>query len=98
MQAEIIKLIIDTVNELAGQDELEIDGAVVADTALFGAQGILDSMGLVSVVIAVEQAIEEKYGVTVGLADEKALSQKNSPYRTVTALADYAAQQINEQR
>lgn len=98
MQAEIIELIINTVKELADQDELEIDGAVAADTALFGAQGILDSMGLVSVVIAVEQAIEEKYGVTVGLADEKALSQKNSPYRTVTTLADYAAQQINEQR
>lgn len=97
MQAELIQLIISTVNELAEQDELEIDGKVDAATSLFGEEGILDSMGLVSTVIAVEQAIEEKLGVSVSLADEKALSQKNSPYRTVTTLANYAAQLISEQ-
>jgi D-alanine--poly(phosphoribitol) ligase subunit 2 len=45
-------------------------------------------------VIAVEQAIEDEYEVSAGLADEKAMSQKNSPYRTVDALADYAVSQI----
>lgn len=98
MQAEITQLIIDTVNDLAEQDELELDGAVSADTALFGEGGILDSMALVSTVIALEQAIEEKYEVNIGLADEKALSQKNSPYRTVTTLADYSSQLISEQQ
>ena len=49
---------------------------------------------VVSLVIAVEQAIEERYDLSIGLADEKALSQKNSPYRTVRTLADYAAGEI----
>ena len=98
MRAELIQLIIDTVNELAGQDEFELDGAVDANTSLFGDQGILDSMGLVSTVIAVEQAVEEKFDAGISLADEKALSQKNSPYRTVTTLAEYAEQLINEQK
>jgi acyl carrier protein len=96
MKSEIIQLIIDTVNELVEQDELEIGGEVTADTLLFGREGILDSMGLVSTVIAVEQAIEEKFNTSISLADEKALSQKNSPYRTVTTLAEYAMQLVNE--
>ena len=58
----------------------------------------LDSMALVSLVIAVEQAIEEKYGVAVALADEKALSQRSSPYRTVNSLAAYAAAELAGKR
>jgi acyl carrier protein len=63
---------------------------VDADTPLFGRDGLLDSMGLVTLVVAVEQAIEDELGVSVSLADARALSQKASPYRTVGALADYA--------
>ena len=60
------------------------------DTPLFGREGFLDSMGLVTCVVAVEQAIEDELGVSVSLADDRALSQRTSPYRTVGTLADYA--------
>jgi D-alanine--poly(phosphoribitol) ligase subunit 2 len=63
---------------------------VDADTPLFGRDGILDSMGLVTLVVAVEQAIDDELGVGVSLADARALSQRASPYRTVGTLADYA--------
>ena len=39
----------------------------------------------------VEQEIEDRHGTSVALADEKALSQSSSPYRTVGTLAEYAA-------
>ena len=93
MKQEIIDLIIETAKEL-GEDETGLAEDLNADTLLFGEGGVLDSMGLVTLVIAVEQAIEDKYDVTPGLADEKALSQAHSPYRTVSTLADYAAAQI----
>jgi hypothetical protein len=54
-------------------------------------------MGLVSLVSAVEQAIEDRYEKSVGLADEKAMSQSRSPYRSVARLAEYAASQLEEQ-
>ena len=44
--------------------------------------------------IEVEQAVEDELGVRISLADEKALSQRNSPYRTVKALAEYAHAEI----
>ena len=98
MKSEIVKLITETAKELAEQDEFELDSEFTPDSTLFGDNGLLDSMGLVSLVVAVEQAIEEKFDTVVSLADEKALSQKNSPYRTVSSLAEYSEMLIKEEQ
>ncbi len=93
MQDKILELIIRTAREL-GEDELSLGGDLDADTRLFGADGVLDSMGLVTLIVAVEQAIEDELDESVALADEKALSQARSPYRTVSTMAEYAADQL----
>lgn len=71
---------------------------VTRDTALFGPTGLLDSVGLVSLVLAIEQDISDLLGVSVSLADEKALSQRHSPFRTIGTLVDYAAREIEAKR
>lgn len=98
MSDELIQLISAATRELATEQGIEIAQALDANTRLFGEGGLLDSMALVSLVIAVEQAVEEKYDVAVALADEKALSQRSSPYRTVGTLAAYAAQEVAARR
>jgi len=60
------------------------------DTALLGKEGRLDSLGLVALVVAVEQALQDRFGRALTLADEKALSRRNSPFRTLRTLAAYA--------
>jgi acyl carrier protein len=65
-----------------------------SSTVLFGREGYLDSLGLVSLVVSTEQALQDELNLTVSLADEKALSQRHSPYRTVGSLADYAVSSI----
>lgn len=65
-------------------------------TVLFGIGGALDSLGLVNLIVAVEQRVEDELGSTIVLADEKAMAQKNSPFRTVATLVDYIAQQLDE--
>jgi len=87
-------LVVKSLQELCERGNL-LDGLSLGpDTPLFGRSGVLDSVGLVSLVVAVEQAIEDKFGVSVSLADEKALSQQRSPYRTVRSLAEYARSAI----
>jgi acyl carrier protein len=90
MNTALLPLIVHAVHEVAATGRAVLPAEVDADTPLFGREGILDSMGLVSLVVAVEQAIEDELGVSVSLADARALSQKASPYRTVGALAEYA--------
>lgn len=89
MRDALVLLVLNTLRETIGQ-EAKISEFVGTETSLFGQEGMLDSVGLVTLVVAVEQAIEDTFGLSVTLADEKAMSQRHSPYRTVGTLADYA--------
>ena len=51
--------------------------------------GVLDSLALVKLVLAIEDSVEERAGIVVSLADERAVSQTSSPFRTVGTLAAY---------
>jgi len=91
---QVVDLIIDNVNQLKDTQGLKTPARLDSATALFGGDGFLDSMALVTLVVAVEQAIEEKFGTNVSLADPGAMSQEHSPYRTIGALADYAIRRL----
>lgn len=90
-RADIVEVILEAARELNDSDGAAIAVDRGADAPLYGREGALDSVGLVSLIAAVEQALEERFGITVALADERAVSQKQSPFRTVGTLADYAA-------
>lgn len=90
MQESLVPIIIELTRDILGEE----DGSAMtleAETRLFGKGGLLDSIGIVSLVVAVEQAVEDRFGEAVALADEKALSQSQSPYRTIGSLAEYTA-------
>ena len=61
------------------------------ETRLLGSQSVLDSMHLVSLIVAIEREVEDTLGMALTLADERALSLKASPFRSVQSLADYIA-------
>ena len=66
------------------------------NTALFGSDSKLDSLGLINLVVAVEQNIEDKFDVTITLADERAMSQETSPFKSVGTLTDYIEMLLKE--
>lgn len=96
MDENLTVLIAEILRELEAEGGIKLPAAITKETSLIGQEAILDSLGLVSLVVALEQAIEDKYAVSVSLADEKALSQKNSPYQTVGSLARYAGGLIEQ--
>lgn len=61
------------------------------DAVLFGSDGKLDSLGLVSLITTIEQKIEEDFGISMTLLEEIAALEKENPFKTVGTLADYAA-------
>jgi acyl carrier protein len=62
-----------------------------ADTVLYGQHGQLDSINLVHLIVAVEEQVENEFGVAVTLADERALSMRNSPFATIGSLSAYVS-------
>jgi len=85
---EIEALVIESVHALAQDFEIEGLGEAGSDSLLYGEGAPLDSMALVNLIADVEDAVAEKYGSTISLADERALSSKRSPFRSVSNLAE----------
>ena len=92
--------IIDTINEtiIEYNDGLPKDEQISLDSSssIYGANSNLDSMGLVSFIVGVEQNIEDKFNQSISLADEKAMSQKTNPYQNINTLADYILHLLDE--
>lgn len=73
----------------AAGHEPQLDKSRGDQTPLYGPDGLLDSVGLVEFIMDVEDALRADCGLSITLADQRALSQRSSPFRSVSALADY---------
>ena len=67
---------------------------VTDDTRLFGPQSPLDSMALVSLIADLEARVATELGRNIVLADERAMSQVRSPFRTVASLRAHLAEHV----
>ena len=73
-----------------------IRGGDVRRLAVYGAGGALDSLELVNFIVEVEQRLEERLGATVTLADERAVSGRLSPFRSVDAFVEFIVARLQE--
>jgi acyl carrier protein len=81
---QIADLVIDAVKEILDDETV----AVSNETVLLGNDAVVDSMGLVNLIVDIEGALADN-DIEVTLTSEKAMSQRNSPFRTVESLTDY---------
>lgn len=88
MKAQILDIILTELKGMPSRPGVQRE-PLGEDTGLFGKRGILDSIGLVSLLIAVEQAVEDAFNVSITIVSEKAMSQERSPFRTVGSLVDW---------
>ena len=96
MNDRIKTVIMNSIEEINRQLENEDQLEKSTNTVLFGENGKLDSLGLINLVVAVEQNIEDEFDITITLADERAMSQETSPFRTVGTLTDYIEMILEE--
>ncbi len=87
----IFDIIISAMIEVSKLSESEVN----EDTPIFGEGSSLDSLGLVTLLVSIEQKIEDEMGVNITIADEKAMSLKNSPFRTIGTLKQFLSDRLN---
>ena len=90
---KIEEVIITAFNDFWESKDME--DKVDSDTVLFGSDSALDSMDLVNVVIDIESHFHGQ-GHKIALTSERAMSRKSSPFRTVSTLADFIVELIEE--
>jgi len=97
---DIPSLVIDSLDEILSlmeeKDRPQIEN-LDESTYLLGHRAVVDSLGLVSLIVDIEQKISDDYGISLIIADKRAMSQEKSPFRTVGTLADYVSLLIKEE-
>lgn len=85
----IEQIILNALTNLADELESEDLRNPNKDTKIYGIDGNLDSLALVSLIADLESELSEKLNINIVLADEKAMSMRNSPFRDVATLTQY---------
>jgi acyl carrier protein len=83
------EIVLASLQEVFVQGGLTPPETVTDDTVLVGSDAVLDSLGVVQLIVEVEQRVEQTHNVSITLANDKAMSQRNSPFRTVGVLTDH---------
>ncbi len=90
---EVLEMVYAVYEEIRREENNKDDSfenlELVENTVLYGKRARLKSITLVTLIIDIEQRLADEFGVEVILADEKALSQKRSPFRDIGSLVDY---------
>lgn len=91
-KTQIKDIIVDALNDLLESNGVNI--TVDGTTALMGTGSVIDSLGLVTLVVDIESRLLDE-DIEVSLLSEKAMSQKSSPFLSVDHLNDFISTLIN---
>lgn len=90
----LLELVKGTLEGALAERQKALPASFGLDTEIFGKGALLDSLGLVTMVMDLENRLSDEHGVTVVLASDKAMSRRTSPFRTVGTLVEYIEGQI----
>ena len=94
MKEKIFELVKSSLEEL--NEELDYSGLkdVSWETSIAGGESNIDSLSLVTLIVGLETKIERTFNKKILLADEKAMSVRNSPFRNMGSLVDFIAERL----
>ncbi len=97
MEDKIKELVLNSVKTIGEMEEKSELLNATEDLHLFGGQGVLDSIGIVMLITEIEEQMLDELDISITLADDRAMSQKTSPFRSVKSLVKYITTLVNEQ-
>ena len=89
----IVWAAVDEVNAMSSEADMIVKEL---DTPLLGADGGIDSLCFVNLVVALEDAIRRQTKKTVVIVNEETLASEEHPFRTVRTLAEYLEKLIED--
>ncbi|MBT4837951.1 MAG: hypothetical protein HON94_11460 [Methylococcales bacterium] len=91
---EIYNIVYESIDQFNEINERNLEKS--PDTVLFGAGGHLESIELVTLIIEIEDNIDDQLDHCISIVSEKAMSQSVSPFQTIETLVNYIQLIITE--
>ena len=92
----ILEAVYRAVDELNKQLPKGVQVEKSLDSPLYGKGGRLESIDVVTLIMEVEDQIRNEFDTAITIADDRAMSQQNSPFLTIRTLTDYVTQLLTE--
>jgi hypothetical protein len=92
---DVLELVYSAIDEVNAQFE----GIVIPkkpETCLLGSEGV-DSVVFLNLVVALEELIEQKRGISLVLVDQDSMALREHPFRNVESLTGYVAMLLGKQ-
>ena len=96
IEDQVERMLFDLIGKINDKRPEDRNIAKEKNTELFGEGGALDSLELVNLIVAFEEKIRSNLNLAITLADDRAMSQKRNPFRSIGSLTDYAIMLIKE--
>jgi D-alanine--poly(phosphoribitol) ligase subunit 2 len=93
---QIVAAVYRAVDELNKQLPKGVHVEKSLDAPLYGKNGRLESIDVVTLIMEVEDQIRDELGISITIADDRAMSQQNSPFLTIQTLTDYVTELLTE--
>ena len=94
-EAKVTDVVYEAIREHNEQVPEDQHLAPSVETRLFRRGSTMDSLGLVGLVVAIEQGVAEACNTELSIVSEQAMSRQSSPFRTVGTLVDYVCELVN---
>jgi acyl carrier protein len=91
---QVLQAIYQTIAELNGQLPATQQLAAAPETVLVGEKGQLDSLGLINLLVNLEDVLAAAVGRRIKIFDERLLANAQGPMATVGALAEHVAARL----
>src|SRR5437588_12200501 len=91
--AKAVNAAVDELNEQLPAG-VHVDKAL--DAPLYGAEGKLESLDFVTLIMEVEEKINAEFGTNITIADENLLSKQKSPFSTLATLIEYLDETLKQ--
>ncbi len=96
MNTKVFELVKESLLEISSDENREALEGADEKTIIYGQAGCFDSLGIVNLLAELEDRISDEFEIDVTLADERAMSQKTSPFHSVATLTRYIDKLLKE--
>ena len=84
-----LELIFAAIKEVNMQQPPEYQLKLNEDEFLISDKSCIDSLGLITLLINIEEKISNKFKINLNLLDEKLISEESTPFETLSSLASW---------
>ena len=84
-----LDLIFEAIKEVNKQQPPEYQLILNKDEFLISDKSCIDSLGLITLLINIEEKISNKFKINLNLLDEKLISEESTPFETLSSLASW---------